>query len=82
VTAGLPAKAVIRTPDRRLRVGLRTWSTRRYGATDPISQAREALGADRFDHVFAAGSRLNQQEAVAAIREQHGAGTPHDPRPE
>ena len=34
----------------------------------------EALGADRFDEVFAAGSRLNQQDAVAAVRDRHGEG--------
>jgi hypothetical protein len=57
------------------RVGLRTWSTRRYGDREPIALARDALGADRFDEVFDAGSRLSQQEAVAAARDRRDAGT-------
>ena len=39
-----------------------------------MAQIREALGADRFDELFAAGSRLNQQDAVAAVRDRHGEG--------
>ena len=39
-----------------------------------VAQVRQALGADRFDQAFAAGSRLNQQEAVAAVRDRRGAG--------
>jgi hypothetical protein len=35
-------------------------------------QIREALGADRFDELFAAGSRLNQQDA--RCRDRHGEG--------
>jgi hypothetical protein len=66
----------------RQRVGLRTWSTQRYGATEPIARAREALGADRFDQIFAAGSQLNQQQAVAAIRDQRGAGPGGDGIPQ
>jgi hypothetical protein len=34
--------------------------------------ARGALGTNHFEEVFAAGSRLNLREAVAAIRHQHG----------
>jgi hypothetical protein len=34
------------------------------------AQIRQALGDDRFGQAFVAGSRLNQQEAVAAIRDQ------------
>jgi hypothetical protein len=37
------------------------------------AQLRQALGADRFDQAFAAGSRLNQREAVAAVRDERGA---------
>ena len=40
-----------------------------------MTQVREALGADRFEEVFAAGSRLSQQEAVAAIRDRPGNRT-------
>jgi hypothetical protein len=38
-----------------------------------IAQLRQALGTDRFDLVFAAGVRLNQREAVAAVRDRHAA---------
>jgi hypothetical protein len=56
----------------RRRVGLRTWPMLRRGA-EPTTQAREALGPNRLDETFAAGSRLTQQEAVAALRDR-GAG--------
>jgi predicted ATPase len=59
----------------RRRAGLRAWPLLRRGEAELIAQVRQALGADRFDQVFAAGSRLSQQEAVAAIRDRRGAGT-------
>jgi tetratricopeptide (TPR) repeat protein len=59
----------------RRRVGLRAWPLLRRGEAELIAQVRQALGADQFDQVFAAGSRLSQQEAVAAIRDRRGAGT-------
>ena len=34
--------------------------------TKLLAKLRQALGADRFDQAFSAGSRLNQHEAVAA----------------
>jgi hypothetical protein len=40
-----------------------------------VAQIRQALEADRFDEVFAAGARLNRREAVAAVRDRRGAGT-------
>jgi hypothetical protein len=40
-----------------------------------LAQVRQALGADRFDQAFAAGSRLTQRQAVAAVRDRRGAGT-------
>jgi hypothetical protein len=40
-----------------------------------VTQLRQALGADRFDEVFAAGARLNLREAVAAVRDRRGADT-------
>ena len=39
-----------------------------------MTRIREALGQDRFDELFAAGSRLNQQDAVTAARDRHGEG--------
>lgn len=37
-----------------------------------MAQLRQALEADHFDEVFAAGARLNQREAVATVRDQRG----------
>jgi hypothetical protein len=59
----------------RQRVGLRAWPLMRRGEAEMIAQVRQVLGPDRFDQVFAAGSRLSQQEAVAAVRDRRGAGT-------
>jgi hypothetical protein len=59
----------------RRRVGLRAWPLQRQGEAELVAQVRQALGADRFDEVFAAGDRLNRLEAVAAVRDHRGAGT-------
>jgi predicted ATPase len=59
----------------RRRAGLRAWPTLRRGEDELVAQVRQALGIDRFDQVFAAGARLNQQQAVAAVRDRRGAGT-------
>jgi tetratricopeptide (TPR) repeat protein len=59
----------------RRRVGLRAWPLLRRGEAELVAQVRQALGADRFDQPYAAGSRLSQQEAVAAVRDRRGAGT-------
>ena len=56
----------------RRRVGLRAWPMLRPTETELTAQLRQALGADRFDQAFAAGSRLNQRDAVAAVRDQRG----------
>jgi len=63
----------------RRRVGLRAWPHLRRAEADLVAQARERLGATRFDQVFAAGSGLSQQQAVAIVRDQRGAGTPAPP---
>ena len=55
----------------RRRVGLRPWPLLRQDEAELVAQIRQALG-DRFDEPYAAGSRLSQQEAVAAVR----AGAP------
>jgi predicted ATPase/class 3 adenylate cyclase len=57
----------------RRRAGFSTWPTVRRGEAQLSAQIRQALGDDRFDQVFAAGSRLSQQEAVAAIRARDGS---------
>src|SRR5262249_27818987 len=38
------------------------------GEAEVVAEVRQALGADRFDRVFAAGARLTQPEALAAAR--------------
>jgi predicted ATPase len=59
----------------RQRVGLRAWPLQRQGEAQMVAQIRQALDADRFDQVFAAGARLNLREVVAAVRDSRGAGT-------
>jgi len=57
------------------RTGISTWPMQRQGEAQLAAQIRLALGDDRFGQVFAAGSRLSQQEAVAAIRDRPGNRT-------
>jgi hypothetical protein len=60
----------------RQRVGVAVWPPmRRRLEAELVVQVRQALGADRFEEVFAAGARLTQQEAVAAVRDRRGAAT-------
>ena len=59
----------------RGRVGLRVWPLRRQGEAELVAQVREALGADRFGQVFAAGARLTRRGAVAAVGDRRGAGS-------
>jgi predicted ATPase/class 3 adenylate cyclase len=54
----------------RRRAGFTTWPMVRQGEAELAAQIRQVLGDDRFDQAFAAGSRLSQQQAVAAIRDQ------------
>ncbi len=56
----------------RRRVGLQPWPLMRRVEAELVAQVRQALGADRFDQPYAAGSRLSQQEAVAAVRDRPG----------
>jgi hypothetical protein len=59
----------------RRRVGLRTWPSHRGPEAELVAQLGRALGADRFREVFAAGGRLNRQQAVAVVRDRGGADT-------
>jgi hypothetical protein len=59
----------------RQRVGLRPWPLLRRDEAELIDQVRQALG-DQFDEPYAAGSRLSQQEAVAAVRDRRGTAPP------
>jgi ATP/maltotriose-dependent transcriptional regulator MalT len=58
----------------RRRVGLRALMLLRRPEAELVAQIRQALETDRFEEVFAAGARLTQQEAVAAVRDHSGAG--------
>ena len=53
----------------RRRAGLRAWPMLRRGEAQLVAEVRQALGEEKFGQVFAAGTRLNQQEAVAAVRD-------------
>jgi hypothetical protein len=53
----------------RRRAGLREWPSPQRAPGQLFSQAREALGTDRFDREFAAGARLSQRAAAAAARD-------------
>jgi hypothetical protein len=59
----------------RQRASLWVWPLRRRLEAQLLAQIRQALGADRFEEVFADGARLSQREAVAAVRERRGVGT-------
>jgi predicted ATPase len=59
----------------RRRVGLRAWPMLRRGEGELVGQVRQALGTDRFETVFAAGARLSQREAVAAVQSRRDTGT-------
>jgi predicted ATPase len=59
----------------RQRVGLRAWPLLRQDEAELVAQVRRTLGADQFDRQHAAGSRLSQQEAVAAVRDRRGVRT-------
>jgi predicted ATPase len=59
----------------RRRSGLHAWPKLRRPEAQLVARLRRALGADRFDQAFAAGARLSQREAVAAVRDRRGADT-------
>jgi predicted ATPase len=56
----------------RRRLGLRAWPMLRNSEADLIGQIRLELPPHRFSEMTQAGSRLNRQEAVAAVARQHG----------
>jgi len=59
----------------RQRVGLRAWPLQEQGEAQLVAGIRQALGADRFDQDFAAGARLNRQQAIAAARDPRSTST-------
>ena len=60
----------------RRRAGRRAWPSLRRKEAEVVAQVRGALGANRFDEAFVAGSRLSLREAVAAVRDERGARAP------
>ena len=60
----------------RERCGHRQWPALRRGEDELRTRIREALGPDRFEDVFAAGTELTQREAIAVARDLHAAGAP------
>jgi tetratricopeptide (TPR) repeat protein len=59
----------------RRRVGLRPWPMLRRREDELLTEIRLALGTDRFDAAFAAGTKLNREDAVAVAGDVRGAGT-------
>jgi hypothetical protein len=57
------------------RAGLRAWPMLRRGEAELEARVRDALGEDRFERLFATGSQLKQQEALAALLDRSDAGT-------
>ena len=62
----------------RRRAGLEVF-TALTGEVLLVGQIRQALEADRYDRAFAAGLRLNQQQAVALVRRRHHADSAAPP---
>ncbi len=52
----------------RQRAGLRAWPSMRRGEAELVTQVTQELDPDVFEDAFAAGSQLNQREAVALVR--------------
>ena len=57
----------------RQRGGLPAWPMLRRSEAELVAQIRQALDAHRFDQAFAAGGRLSQREAVAAVRDRNSS---------
>jgi predicted ATPase len=53
----------------RRRAGLAAWPAVLRDEADLAAQIRQALGADRFDQAYAAGTRLKRRDAIAAARD-------------
>jgi predicted ATPase len=59
----------------RQRVGLRAWPLQQQGDAQLVAQIRQVVGADQFDQNFAAGLRLNRQQAIAAVSDSRSTST-------
>jgi predicted ATPase len=60
----------------RRRADLAAWPAVLREEADLAAQIRQALGADRFDQAYAAGTRLNRRDAIAAARASAPARAP------
>jgi hypothetical protein len=52
----------------RQRAGLRAWPSMRRGEAELATRVAQEIDSDVFKDAFAAGSELNQPEAVALVR--------------
>ena len=52
----------------RQRAGLRAWPSMRRGEAELATRVAQEIDPDVFKDAFAAGSELNQREAVALVR--------------
>jgi hypothetical protein len=57
----------------RRRAGLGAWPMLRQAEAALLDQIRQSLSTDRFEQMYADGTRLSQREAVAAAREWSAA---------
>jgi hypothetical protein len=57
----------------RRRVGLSAWPSHRRQEAELIAHLSQALGAAPAEQALGAGARLTRREAVAAVRDRHGA---------
>jgi non-specific serine/threonine protein kinase len=57
----------------RQRIGIQLWPILRSRRQERVAKARAALGDERYDEVYAAGTTLSYQEAVAAVEAQQAA---------
>ena len=67
------AEATAKTGKQDPKRGITCWPEPQRGEADLATQIRQALGAGRFDQVYAAGARLSRRDAVAAARDQRTA---------
>ena len=49
------------------RAGVRMWPSLRQSETELAGRLRDALGADRYEASFAAGTQLNRQQAIGIL---------------
>jgi predicted ATPase len=59
----------------RRRAGLPVWPTLRRNEDELVAQARQTLGAERFDQAFSAGSQFTQRQAIDIVRDQPSTST-------